>query len=172
MNVPLLVPRRSVFGSHTAVARNVERRCEDHNSDGSAAVASGADSSVRPARLPVQRRQFVILEHDHPFLHWDFLVEEGEGLASWRLSEFPQKGHCVPATELPIHRTDYLTWEGPVSGNRGNVQRVYSGALELDGIWPNLSDWPGLPMRMIECPLAQSCQLIRQGHDALLWKFG
>lgn len=118
------------------------------------------------------RRQFVILKHDSPFLHWDFFIEEGTGLASWRLLEFPQDGRLIPTTSLPIHRRKYLTWQGPVSGNRGSVERVFAGSLELDGVWPDSEEWFGLTMRMPERRPAPSCTLIRHGDGALFWKFG
>src|SRR5437879_2020084 len=31
-------------------------------------------------------RRFVILEHDHPQLHWDLMLEAGPALRTWRLS--------------------------------------------------------------------------------------
>ena len=116
-------------------------------------------------------RQFVILEHDHPFLHWDFLIENRDGLACWRLLEFPQTGIPIPASSLPVHRRHYLTWEGPVSGDRGSVQRLYAGSLVRDAVWPDVSDWPGLLIQMVECPLADSCRLIRHEDDVLHWEF-
>jgi DNA polymerase Ligase (LigD) len=66
---------------------------------------------------------FVILEHDHPHLHWDFLLEHQGALRSWRLAAPPEDGKRTPATPLPDHRLAYLDYEGPVSGNRGTVKR-------------------------------------------------
>ena len=71
--------------------------------------------------------RFVILEHDHPFLHWDLLLEDGEVLKSWRLLHFPKIGFSIPAERMPDHRLMYLDYEGPVSGNRGTVKRFASG---------------------------------------------
>ena len=120
----------------------------------------------------MQRRQFVILEHDHPYLHWDLLIEDGDFLASWRLLDLPHVGMRARATPLPVHRREYLIREGPVSGNRGSVRRLHAGWLELDGIWPDVTDWPDILLRIVECPLARSCRLIRNGHDLLYWEFG
>jgi len=75
--------------------------------------------------------RFVLLEHDHPGLHWDFMLENGETLLTWRLSRIPAAdGNPVPADPLPDHRRVYLDYEGPVSGNRGTVRRVDAGQFE------------------------------------------
>jgi len=120
----------------------------------------------------MQRRQFVILEHDHPFRHWDFLIEDGDSLASWRLLELPRTGVRIPASPLPAHRRDYLTYEGPVSGDRGSVQRIHAGSMEVDGIWPDADDLPGLSLRIVECSFASRCMLCRHEQDTHYWEFG
>lgn len=75
--------------------------------------------------------RFVLLEHDHPVLHWDFMLENAETLLTWRLSRIPAAdGNPVPAEPLSDHRRVYLDYEGPVSGNRGTVRRVDVGQFE------------------------------------------
>lgn len=81
--------------------------------------------------------RFVILIHDHPFLHWDFLLERGDTLRTWRLLQDPV-GLCdsdstltISAEALPDHRRHYLDYEGPVSNNRGTVRRWDRGQYEL-----------------------------------------
>jgi hypothetical protein len=76
--------------------------------------------------------RFVILEHDHPRLHWDFLLETGGELASWRLLEEPGPGRSVPAEPAPPHRRLYLDYEGPVGGGRGRVARWDAGNFSGD----------------------------------------
>lgn len=66
--------------------------------------------------------RFVILEHDHPTLHWDLMLEAGAALHTWRLAQPPRPGARIQATALPDHRIMYLDYEGPVSGNRGQVR--------------------------------------------------
>jgi DNA polymerase Ligase (LigD) len=73
--------------------------------------------------------RFVILEHDHPHRHWDFLLEAGEVLRTWRLAEPPQRGRAVTASASFDHRPLYLDYEGPVSGNRGRVVRWDGGTF-------------------------------------------
>ena len=75
--------------------------------------------------------QFVILTHDHPFLHWDFMLEDGEVLRTWRLLSEPNSSGEIPAERLPNHRKHYLDYEGPVSNNRGTVWRWDWGVYTL-----------------------------------------
>jgi hypothetical protein len=76
--------------------------------------------------------RFAILEHDHPFLHWDFLLEAGDNLRAWRLLGEPRRGPPINAEPLPAHRLLYLDYEGPVSGDRGRVARWDSGTFEWE----------------------------------------
>ncbi|HMC65727.1 MAG TPA: DNA polymerase ligase N-terminal domain-containing protein [Gemmataceae bacterium] len=73
---------------------------------------------------------FVILEHDHPFLHWDLMLETGDVLRTWRLLEAPEPGKTIAAEALGDHRRMYLDYEGPVSGGRGRVKRWDAGSFE------------------------------------------
>jgi hypothetical protein len=78
--------------------------------------------------------RFVILEHDHPRLHWDLMLEVGAALRTWRLVKQPGKsGENIEAEPLGEHRLAYLDYEGPVSGGRGQVTRWDGGAYELLG---------------------------------------
>ena len=83
--------------------------------------------------------RFVILTHDFPRLHWDFLVECGDVLKCWRLPEIPRSGEALAAEALDDHRVMYLDYEGPVSGGRGTVSRWdhgdYSGLTVRPGIF-------------------------------------
>jgi hypothetical protein len=71
--------------------------------------------------------RFVILEHDHPHLHWDLMLEVGDVLRTWRLAEIPRPGVTIRAESLGDHRKLYLDYEGPVVGNRGQVKRWDAG---------------------------------------------
>jgi len=77
--------------------------------------------------------RFVILTHDWPFLHWDFLLEEGDSLRSWRLLQRPDAcGEAeISGESIPDHRIAYLDYEGPVSGHRGSVTRYEQGTYVL-----------------------------------------
>jgi hypothetical protein len=99
--------------------------------------------------------RFVLLYHECPPdyarpSHWDLMLEAGGSLRTWALLELPQgckaahaftasiypacakvaPGSIVEAESLGDHRTDYLGYEGPVSGERGRVTRVDVGSFE------------------------------------------
>jgi hypothetical protein len=73
--------------------------------------------------------RFVILEHDHPALHWDLLLEAGPVLRAWRLAAPPAAGAAVAAEASFDHRLLYLDHEGPVGGGRGRVTRWDGGTF-------------------------------------------
>jgi hypothetical protein len=74
--------------------------------------------------------RFVVLAHDWPSPHWDFLVETGGVLRAWRLLAEPAAGADVPAEPNADHRLLYLDYEGPVSGGRGSVSRWDAGTCD------------------------------------------
>jgi hypothetical protein len=80
--------------------------------------------------------RFVVLAHDHPSLHWDFMLEKEAVLRTWRLARPPGERGPIEAQPLSDHRLAYLNYEGPVSGNRGTVQRFdrgeYAAVTEAD----------------------------------------
>jgi len=73
--------------------------------------------------------RFVILEHDHPTLHWDIMLELGGVLKTWRLPAPPPED-SRQAISIGDHRLAYLDYEGPVSGQRGTVKRWDAGTYE------------------------------------------
>jgi hypothetical protein len=80
--------------------------------------------------------RYVILEHDHPELHWDLMLETGEILRTWRLAAPPRSGGTVRAEASFDHRRLYLDYEGPVSGDRGTVKAWDRGTYEAAGEAP------------------------------------
>jgi hypothetical protein len=75
--------------------------------------------------------RFVILEHDHPTLHWDLMLEAGDVLQTWRLANPPEIGsNPIEAMALGDHRIAYLEYEGHISGNRGTVRRWDVGVFD------------------------------------------
>jgi hypothetical protein len=81
------------------------------------------------ARTEVDMARFVLLEHDYPVLHWDLMLEVGNALWTWRLPAPPSKDIPFDALRLADHRLHYLDYEGPVSGNRGQVRRWDAGLM-------------------------------------------
>jgi hypothetical protein len=88
--------------------------------------------------------RFVILEHDHPELHWDLMLEAGGVLRTWRLAQPPTAGAAIKAVALGDHRLHYLDYEGPVSGGRGTVTRWDRGTYEEEG---GVFEWRGARVR-------------------------
>jgi hypothetical protein len=74
--------------------------------------------------------RYVILEHDYPERHWDFMLEAGEVLRTWKLAASPQPGQVIAAEASFDHRRLYLDYEGPISGGRGCVVRWDSGSFD------------------------------------------
>ena len=79
--------------------------------------------------------RFAILRHETPSgsprpLHWDFLLEDAGTLLTWALAESPATSGPIAAEALANHRTAYLDYEGPVSGNRGTVIRWDAGTFQ------------------------------------------
>jgi hypothetical protein len=82
----------------------------------------------------------VVLHHTGvPAPHFDVLFELSPDapLPTWRAERWPPEpgDYWVRA---PDHRPAYLTYEGPVSGDRGEVRRVFEARC------PHLSLQPGL----------------------------
>jgi hypothetical protein len=78
-----------------------------------------------------QHTRFVILTHTHPFQHWDLLLEQADNLRAWRLLDRPDTTDSISAEPLPDHRKAYLEYEGPVSGDRGEVTQWDKGEYTL-----------------------------------------
>lgn len=61
--------------------------------------------------------------------HWDLMLEQGPGLATWQVPVPPEQWSAVavPCRRLADHRRVYLDYRGPVSGDRGRVVPVAGG---------------------------------------------
>jgi hypothetical protein len=82
---------------------------------------------------PAPLRRYVVLHHwgiDAP--HFDFLFETTADapLMTFRLSEWPLTKD-QPVTRLRDHRRVYLTFQGEIPGDRGRVDRVAEGVLQV-----------------------------------------
>jgi hypothetical protein len=79
--------------------------------------------------------RYAILLHQMPSdsprpTHWDLMLEDDGVLRTWALADAPENGAAICAQALPDHRIAYLTYEGPVSGNRGHVTRWDEGDFQ------------------------------------------
>jgi len=86
--------------------------------------------------------RFVILEHDHPVLHWDLMLERDGILRTWRLAKAPEAPVPVIAEPSFDHRLLYLDYEGPISGGRGVIKRWDRGSYSV------LDENAGLTLRL------------------------
>ena len=80
--------------------------------------------------------EFVILYHQTPESaerpdHWDLMIQSGDRLMTWALESSPVAGRVTAAVRLPDHRLEYLDYEGPLSGGRGEVSRLARGTSRL-----------------------------------------
>lgn len=109
--------------------------------------------------------RFVILTHDWPFPHWDFLVEAGSVLRAWRLLTEPTADADIPAEPNFDHRLLYLDYEGPLPGDRGTVSRWRAGTCE----------WLADDAERVEIALRGSKLVgratIRRGGDGWVFRF-
>ena len=77
--------------------------------------------------------RFVILQHRLPTEdHWDVMLETDSGLTTWSIPPQNSSGQSFvcSALPLPMHRKEYLNYEGTITGCRGVVTRVDSGTYE------------------------------------------
>ncbi len=100
------------------------------------------ESKFEPRAVEPMPARFVLLRHDWPEPHRDFILEwpgeQGqERLSTWALYPEDLGGEAFPADRatagravpLAPHRAAYLDYEGPVSGNRGQVRRECRGTV-------------------------------------------
>src|SRR5437868_9196772 len=73
--------------------------------------------------------RYVVLRHEgFGEVHFDLMLEtyDGSQLSTWRSADWPPTP-ASPTTYLAAHRREYLEYEGPITGGRGNVTRVHQG---------------------------------------------
>lgn len=110
-------------------------------------------------------QRFTILLHDHPWWHWDFLLENGKHALCWRLLRKPCAGEPIAAEALEPHRLLYLDYEGPVSNARGFVERVDCGTYRITASTPEFT------IALAELSWATQATLKIAEHNRLFWLF-
>ena len=83
--------------------------------------------------------RFVVLRHQGvPQPHFDLMIETtpGGALMTWRSLDWPITAE-TQLTRLGEHRRDYLEYEGPLSGDRGQVKRVAAGSCLATWLAPH-----------------------------------
>jgi len=111
--------------------------------------------------------RFVILRHDSPRdEHFDFMLEAGDVLKTWALPHLPEAGIEMDCEALADHRLAYLDYEGPISGERGNVTRWDRGAYTLER--QSSSEWS---IMLAGERLTGKATLVRSADDLKRWRF-
>ncbi|MBN1436504.1 MAG: hypothetical protein JW936_05480 [Sedimentisphaerales bacterium] len=85
--------------------------------------------------------RFVIQQHTcSDQVHWDFMLEQPDNLATWQIATPPANWHqqTIQCQRIFDHRLKYLTYEGPLSQNRGSVKIVARGEYLLESADENL----------------------------------
>jgi len=100
----------------------------------------GGNESLEEKGFFFKPSHFAVLLHIVPThslraTHWDLLLEHphpgSDSLLSFELLVPPEKwSNPTAATRLPDHRPRYLTYEGPISNDRGHVKRILQGSFD------------------------------------------
>lgn len=68
--------------------------------------------------------------------HYDFMLEAEGTLKTWTVPALDWEAE-LPVTQNTDHRLEYLEYEGPISGERGEVRRVEGGIYEVLATTPD-----------------------------------
>ena len=75
--------------------------------------------------------KFVLQHHTNGTDHFDLMIESEKSMLTWQIStndmKYLLKGKQISAARIKDHRKEYITYEGPISGNRGEVKILDSG---------------------------------------------
>lgn len=98
-------------------------------------VAAPITPLPTPSPQSPPARAWVLLRHTLPdgSWHYDWMLETlaGGPLVTFRVQHRPDapETRWFEAERIADHRREYLMYEGPVSGNRGEVRRVGAGVV-------------------------------------------
>ena len=115
--------------------------------------------------------RYVVLYHECPSesprpSHWDLMLERAADLETWAIPSPPDMPEPMVATSLERHRTEYLTYEGPVSGGRGTVARWDAGTYTLER-----DDAGCLVIVLSGEKLKGRAELVREVDDPASWRY-
>ncbi len=116
-------------------------------------------------------RRYVILHHVTPSretraTHWDFMLECEGVLRTWALPQPPRAGQSMIGQALADHRIEYLTYEGPVSRDRGHVTQWDRGQYTI------LNDQGDcLAIQLVGDRLRCEVTITRDRGDSTRWHF-
>ncbi len=79
-------------------------------------------------------KKFVIQKHTRgKKVHWDFMLEFGDVLQTYRLEKAPEEILRQPVNTVRIfdHPLKFLTYQGPVNKGPGSVQLTEAGTYQI-----------------------------------------
>ena len=79
-------------------------------------------------------KRFVIHKHTRgKDVHWDFMLQLGETLQTYRLDKAPEEVMHQTANAVKIfnHPLKFLTYQGPANKGKGNVQLIEAGTYQI-----------------------------------------
>ncbi len=79
-------------------------------------------------------KRFVIQKHTQgKNIHWDFMLQLGETLQTYRLDKAPEEvlHQTASAVRILNHPLKFLTYQGPVNKGKGNVQLTEAGTYQI-----------------------------------------
>ena len=109
--------------------------------------------------------RYVILSHDHPTQHFDFMLEKEGVLQTWRLNLLPGNAPFL-AEKIHDHRLEYLEYEGPISNDRGVVKRMDRGKYEIIAVTESF-----MIIQLLEGKYQGQINFDRMGTETLLGTF-
>jgi hypothetical protein len=77
--------------------------------------------------------RFVIQQHEcGSQRHWDLMLENGAALATWQVEKSPGlwPNESIVCHKIADHRMKYLSYQGPISNQRGDVHIVAAGTYQ------------------------------------------
>jgi hypothetical protein len=79
-------------------------------------------------------KRFVVLKHTSgKDVHWDFMLEWGKTLQTYRLEKAPEETlhQTADAVRIFNHPLKFLTYQGPVNRGRGSVRVIETGTYQI-----------------------------------------
>ncbi|MHC4594238.1 MAG: DNA polymerase ligase N-terminal domain-containing protein [Planctomycetota bacterium] len=85
-------------------------------------------------KMSEEDKRFVIQKHTQgKNVHWDFMLQSGEVLQTYRLDKAPEEVLRQTANAVKIfnHPLKFLTYQGAVNKGRGNVRLTEAGTYQI-----------------------------------------
>lgn len=87
------------------------------------------NESTKRIETPQRVRYVVLLHTQKEGDHFDLMIDNGERLATWKMSVAPETARDgeLECERIGDHRRIYLDYQGPISGDRGHVTQHDAG---------------------------------------------